>query len=231
MLKPHYLDEYSLKMSNILKMSNAFTINVHFKHLQYEDVKRLKIGDRKRVYEEYLQSNLKKVISILSGYNWELKGTKKRPSGLSVTVPGKVLHKLCKINRIQSIFIDKIKGMRRKPEKPVPEWYSVAARFICQIENQGNGHQTVEEDIFVFKGKSAAEVERKFRKGLKILTAPYLNTDLHGVTWNLLSIDDISPIWETEIDPNGTEVYWKRSEQRFRKKYFWKFGKPIKNFA
>lgn len=123
---------------------------------------------------------------------------------------------------VSSIYITRIAGHRPRPPQAAPlTWYCVRASVVIRVERAKRGNQSTEDRFVLVRACSFEDAKTRLKQQWREYATPYLNSDGRMVSWSLDKVTDIYDTGETEIDPNGTEVYSKLGQRRIRPQYAW----------
>jgi hypothetical protein len=79
------------------------------------------------------------------------------------------------------------------------------------------------EDRFVLvRASSFEDAKKRLKQQWRKYANPNLNSDVKMVRWTLDKIIDVYDTGETEIHPDGTEVYSKLGRRRMRPQNVWR---------
>lgn len=124
---------------------------------------------------------------------------------------------------VRSIHVTRIAGHRRhRLPKTELEWYCVRAFVVIQVERAESGLLNTEDRFMLVRASSFEDAKKRPRRQWREYATPYLNSEGRMVSWHLDRIVDVYQTSETEIDPNGTEVYSKLGHRRMRPGYVWR---------
>jgi hypothetical protein len=154
------------------------------------------------------------------------KSTKKKPQvpyAIEVTGSARKILKIASHPGVSSVYLLKVPGIRRrKPRIPRFNWYCVRADVAIRIEGFTSGMQTVEDRFVIVRASSREDAKKRLRKSWLEYATPYLNSDGRLVSWTFQKVIDVYDICETDIDPDGTEVYSKLARRKIRPETAWK---------
>src|SRR5262245_33415014 len=123
---PHIysLNEYGLRISDLKSIFRKIHVRVYFK--RYGKVRHLsKFSSKERRYKLYerRRSLLKNVLKLKFMGNLKIIGSKVDPHGLEGWLDSKHVHELRNNAYLGDIFINKVKGLRKKLILPKYTWY------------------------------------------------------------------------------------------------------------
>ena len=198
--------------------------------LRYPPVKQFiefKPKERIKKIDKYYKEKLKQLFSLYKFDEFELTGTKKRPTGIKAKVKFNNLEMLGKLEFISKINIDSIDyAIYVKTEvKPVDKYFCVKMTVLIDVEGLLPKKQSMEKRLVLIKAKSSDDAYAKLEKQKDNYSEPYLNTNGRLVRWRIGSFDDC---YETLIDkpqdlnkPEGVEVYSKIKLRSMKTKTVW----------
>jgi hypothetical protein len=148
---------------------------------------------------------------------------------LQVTLPAKEVERLLTLRHAESVWIEKIAGVRRrKADTTEKSYFAVRAIFAIQIEGQTTGLQTYEDRILLVKAADDKHAIRLAKREFRRYESTYLSSAGTFCRWRFEKIIDVCKTWESSIDPNGTEVYSELRDRRMKPEYEWHPGKTMK---
>lgn len=188
-------------------------------------VANLELPDRKKFRDNFLKTNFQKLIDKKYFENYELVGTKRRPSGVKANLSLASILKLTKQSFIDNIFIYQLDGAKEKIDKPKYNFFCVKMTVSIQIEGFTKGMQSFEERYVLVKALSVESAYSKVKKQEKQYAEPYLNSDARLVRWKIESYDDCFATDIKSIDdfnkPEGVEVFSKLSSRKITSDRVW----------
>jgi len=137
------------------------------------------------------------------------------------TLPANEMKPLAARSEVQSIFINRIAGLRRKRQTPCERWFCVWGKVAVQVEGQTRGRVTIEDRFVLVKARGTKGAQRRLSREWRDYATPYLNSDGHAVRWKLVGIEDVYELNDDNIDPHGTEVYSRLRHERMKREYRW----------
>lgn len=145
------------------------------------------------------------------------------PTTLKVRGTARRILELASAAGVRLIYVTQIAGHRRhRSRKTQLEWYCVRALVVIRVERAESGLQNTEDRFMLVRASSFEDAKKHLRKQWREYETPYLNSEGRMVSWHLDRIVDVYQTSETEIDPNGTEVYSKLGHRRMRPRYVWR---------
>jgi hypothetical protein len=123
---------------------------------------------------------------------------------------------------VESIYVTRVAGHRRRSRVSQLTWYCVRALIVIRVEQAAAGLQTTEDRLIVVRASSLNDAKKRLKKKWQEYATPYLNSEGQMVSWSLDKVTDVYDTGETEIDPAGTEVYSKLGQRRMRPEYVWR---------
>ena len=139
------------------------------------------------------------------------------PRKLTVSVPARDVLKLAAAAGVGHVWLSKIAGCRRRaaPRQPL-EWFCVHGLVAIQVEGQTAGMQTVEDRFVLVRAASFEDASRRLRREWRAYAEPYVNPEGELVSWRLERIVDVYSTGETQVRPDGFEVYSRLRQRRIR---------------
>jgi hypothetical protein len=145
------------------------------------------------------------------------------PTNLTVVGPARALPEMARSASVQSVFVSKVPGHRRRRRSPEKDgWFCVRAAVAVRVEGVSRGLQTVEDRFVLVRASDFDDAERRLRSMWREYAEPYLNPQGRMVSWALEEVVDVFDTMETELDPRGTEVYSKLHGRRLRPGLVWR---------
>ncbi len=135
---------------------------------------------------------------------------------------GSELSRLLSARSLDWIQVRDIEGLERVAEEDAgPALFAVRGSVAIQVEGQTRGLQKVEDRIVVVEADSVDDALRRLKAEWRQYAEPYLNGDGQLVRWQLEEVSDVYSLFETELDPSGTEVWSSLRMRRMKKEYEW----------
>jgi hypothetical protein len=145
------------------------------------------------------------------------------PTEIRSVVKARDVLEIAKFSELSSVCVTKIAGMRkRRRSREKDEFFCVRARVAIQVEGSSRGYQSWEDRFVLVRASGFEDAERRLEKQWRQYAAPYINPAGELVRWKLEKVLDVYATRETEIDPEGTEVYSKLGQRRMRREYEWR---------
>lgn len=145
------------------------------------------------------------------------------PSSLTVKGPARRVSALADATGVSLVYVERIAGLRRhRSPKSALKWYCVRAFVVICVERAESGLQNTEDRFLLIRASSFEDAKQRLKKRWREYATRYLNSNGQMVSWQLDRISDVYDTCETEIDPNGTEVYSKLGHRRMRSEYIWR---------
>jgi len=79
----------------------------------------------------------------------------------------------------------------------------------------------IEDRLVLVKAFDASDARRRLRHEWAEYATPYLNPYGSLVRWQLVSVRDVYPLTQDELDPRGTEVYSQLRTEKMKPAYHW----------
>ncbi|MBX3254131.1 MAG: DUF4288 domain-containing protein [Chitinophagaceae bacterium] len=206
---------FSLEDWNIIKEISpdkrmAFA-TIYIKYPDWKTVANLDLPNRKKFRSNLLKTNFQKLIDKNYFDSYEIVGNRQRKSGVKAWLSLASILKLARQSFIESIFIYKLEGAKKKKVAPTYHFYCVKMTVAIQIEGFTTGMQSYEERYVLVKANSVESAYNKVKKQEKKYCEPYLNSDLRLVRWKIESYDDCFATDITNVDefnkPEGVEIF------------------------
>ncbi len=115
---------------------------------------------------------------------------------------------------VRATHIASVEGRSRRRTIDKSEWYCVRGRVCIQVENQERGMQTIEDRFVLVRAESFDNAKQRLAAHWREYGKPYLNNAGLLVRWHLEEVVGICATWESDLDPNGVEVYSDLFERR-----------------
>ena len=226
------LVDYNLTLKQFLRLANT-KVKIDL-DLLWPNEKRFyyyKPEARKERIDRDLQNKFTKLTRILKNIKYELKGTAKRPRGVSIEIYPKSLNLFLNKKIISDIWVREIQGLKKNIKDREQNIYAVKARYAIQFEGIKSGLQTVEENIILIKAFNCKDAEKKYLKNIKYYEGePTLNTNNILFRWKFEKILDICEsleFFDCELNDEGNEIYYNWKDRRMKPEYEWH---PIKKY-
>ncbi|MEO0581746.1 MAG: DUF4288 domain-containing protein [Bacteroidota bacterium] len=187
------LDRYDINEKALKKTNASLVVNLKFK---YPDAELIDSSPKKR------QQKLKK---ILKGYYHEIQtyfpnskplGQPDLFFGAEIQLKYRKLEKVQKLDFIEWIRITEIEGMQKKKEKKTPNYYTVVATLVIDLEGEKKKKLSHEMRMMLVKASSSKAAKKKVKKEIQAYEEPYLNGEGKRVHWRFKEIIDC---YETTI--------------------------------
>jgi len=228
-LNKYNLENFGLTIPQFLKIKKKVSIDIHLKYPKYEKFFPYTAAVRKIKINEILQYEFGKLIKLLPNSDFKIIGSKKSPSGIRITGNFSDFTILINKDFIDSIWIRKISGIRKRKPKREKLWFAVKALFNIQFEGFKGGMNKYEERIILVKAYTHDDAKKVAKKEFHEYSYIYLNTDKIMVRWNyerILATYE-ADIYKDKLDPTGTEVFSEFKYRKLRPEYEWH---PIKKY-
>lgn len=221
------LDRYGLEIGDLKALGDRqVKVSASLRGIPYEPLFPLPPAERNRRLKEHLETALERVRSRWPGGPIRL-GNATLPWSFDSVVPARELPRILRFRELRSVFVRKVQGLRKRPERKPLEWYAVRARIVIQIEDWEKGMETVEDRIVLVQARSFEDAERRLEPEWKQYAEPYLNPNGEMVRWQFEEVVDVYAIGSLELDPKGTEVYSSFRNRRVRPGMAWRPRKAL----
>jgi len=164
-------------------------VTAYLKYPAWKLISNIPLKDRKKLINNFLQVNFKKLLSKKQFETFELIGTKNKPAGIKARISLTALKKLAQLSFISSIDIETLEGAKQKTEKALNKFFCVKMTVAIQVEGVTSGIQDYEERYVLVKAKSFDDAYKKVAKEEKEYGEPYINTNARLVRWKIESYD------------------------------------------
>jgi Domain of unknown function (DUF4288) len=220
----HNLNCYGLALTDLPALGDRpVEISGSLRGLPLEPLLPFSPAERKKRLKEHLEDAIERIRARWPSGVFEIRDHQELPWDFDAVLPARALPRLLRSRELSSLFIHKIQGLRRKPEKKELSWYAVRGRVAIQVEGQTQGLQEVEDRIVVVRAHSFEDAERRLRPNWEEYAEPYLNSKGEMVRWQLEEIVDVYQVGDLEkFDPKGTEVYSRLTQRRVRPDAVWR---------
>ncbi len=216
------LDRYGLALTDLPTLEDRpVEISASLRGIPYEPLFPLPPAERNRRLKEHLETALERVRDRWPGGAIRPR-SEELPWNFDSVVPARELPRILRFHQLNSVFVKKIQGLRKRPERKPMQWYAVRARVVIQVEDQTRGMQSVEDHIVLVQARSFEDAERRLQPEWEQYAEPYLNPNGEMVRWQLEEIVDVYEIGTIDLDPKGTEVYSRLSQRRVRPGAVWR---------
>ena len=216
------LDDYGLTLKELLALKDRLIkIKAHICYADRKPLFQYPPDIRKRKLGDIENEVFNKLIEIWPTTDFEIIGTKSKPSGISGKIKAEDLKKLLNKKLVEHIWIEEIDGYKKLSFQKEELWFAVKANFAIQIEGQCRGYQDIEERIMIVKAYDCTDAKKRVLKNFKGYGEPYLNKYGEMVRWHFDEVVDVYEMNEDSIDPKGTEVYSQFKRRRMKPEYEW----------
>jgi len=205
--------------------------------LQYPDPMQfiaLEPKERVKQIDLTFKENQKRLIALKLFDQYELKGNKRRPTGVKAMISFNKLHELDQLEYVGGITVKSVSGARLKRKKTArvkQRYFCVKMTVVIEVEGVLATKESIEERFVLIKAKSFEDAYEQLEKQKDAYADPYLNSDGRFVRWRIESFDDC---FSTDIftqsdinDPVGVEVYSKLKSRKTKRSTSW--NGPEKN--
>jgi len=225
------LEDFGLTISQFLKIKKKVSVKINLRYPKYDKFYVYSPVDRRKKINEVLKKEYDSLVKILPNIKFKKNVIKKGIRSIEIELLASSVKLFENRKFIESIWIDKIQGLRKKKKKREKLWYAVRANFSIQIEGFKGGLQQYEDRIIVVKAYNHEDAEKVAEKEFKeYCDNPYLNTDLRMVRWHYEKITDVYEmlsVYKDKFNQSGTEVYSKFRMRKLKPEYEWH---PIKKY-
>jgi hypothetical protein len=147
----------------------------------------------------------------------------KLPHSLSFHGPAHEILAIAAADGVRSVHVAKVAGYRRPPKRKSPSrWYCVRALVVIRVEQARAGLQNTEDRFVLVRASSSEDAKKRLRHQWQEYATPYLNSEGRMASWSLDKVIDVYDTGESELDPDGVEVYSKLGKRRMRPEYVWR---------
>lgn len=219
------LDRYGLTLPDLKALGDRpVELSASLRGIPYEPLFPLPPAERNRRLKEHLKISLDRLRSRWPGGPIRPR-SEDLPWNFDSVIPARELPRIVRFRELKSVFVKKIQGLRKRPERKSLQWYAVRARIVIQIEDQTRGLQSVEDRIVLVQARSFEDAERRLQPKWEQYAEPYLNPNGEMVRWQLKEVVDVYEIGTLDLDPKGTEVYSRLTQRRVRPGAVWRSRK------
>ncbi len=144
------------------------------------------------------------------------------PVEIAATVPARNVPKVARMAAVERVEIRSRLGLQ-SPRSPahVTSWFCIRERVVVQVESQRRGFQTVEDRFVLVRARSHAAARIKAITEARQYARPYLNSDGLLVRWQLESVVAVGYVYDSDLSPEGSEVFSALRNRRIRKTSEW----------
>ena len=216
------LDRYGLEIGDLKALGDRpVEVSASFRGIPFEPLFPLPPAERTRRLKEHLETALKRVRA-----RWPGGVIRPRSEGLpwhfDAVVPVHELPRIVRFRELSSVFVKRIQGLRKRPERKPLRWYAVRARIVIQVEDRTRGMESVEDRIVLVQARSFEDAERRLQPEWEKYAEPSLNSNGEMVRWQFEEVVDVYEIGALDLDPKGTEVYSRLTQRRVRSGAAWR---------
>ena len=212
-MKIYGLEKYEIREIELktIHSESVFDIKILTNYFQDLDILRpLNPKERRLFIRQKSRENLKILLKDYPREKYTLIGTKIKPRGILGQLTGKQILKLQNNSAVDQIIIEKAGELKElKPQKE-EQYFSVQGLFAIKVEgfDYTNSIKFTEERIILVKAlDSDTAIQKANIEFKKYSDFEYLNSDFRLTRWDFIEIMDVYEVDETEIDPNGTEIF------------------------
>lgn len=219
------LDPYRLKPGDLRRLGETpVEISLSLRPPDFEALFPFPPAERNEKLGEYLHGRLERVRARWPGWQGAPivpRGDDRLPWNSDSVVAARDIPRILRFPELQGVYVDRIRGLRKRPEPRRLSFYAVRTRVALQVEGQTSGQQTVEDRIVLLRAWSFEDAEKRCQREQRLYEQPFLNGEGERVRWHTEEIVDVYDLGETEIDPKGTEVYSRLSRRRMKPEFEW----------
>lgn len=198
---------------------------IRLKYIGLKKVIDLTPKERLAAIDSFFRENFSKLLNAGVISDYEVMGTKKRPTGVKTNIAVKDIERISRFRFVESITTVTKKPVKQITAPAVWGYYCVKMTVVIQIEGFTNGMQSYEERYVLVKARSFNEAYYKAERRAGKYAEPYLNSDGRLVRWKVERYDDcfITDIADvSELDkPEGVEVFSVLKSRRLTKERAW----------
>jgi hypothetical protein len=218
----HGLDRYNLDLTDLKALGDRqVEISAALRGIPYEPLFPLLPAERNRRLKEHLETALERLRARWPGGPIRPR-SEDLPWNFDTVVPARKLPRIVRFRELNYVFVNRIQGLRKRPERKPLQWYAVRARIVIQVEDQTRGMQSVEDRIVLVQARSSEDAERRLQPEWEKYAEPYLNPNGEMVRWQFKEVVDVYEIGTLDLDPKGTEVYSRLTQRRVRPETVWR---------
>lgn len=173
---------------------------------------------KKKLRNDYIS-----VTSKLTGYDFELIGTRIKPRGIKLRGDDKIINSILRLKSVEKSLSTGLSG-KKLNTKIEESYFCFKVIFQIQIEGKTKGFQTYEERFMLVKADNWKKAEVKLIKEFKDREEPYLNSDGQMVRWKFESIEESYHTFindKSEFD-NPVEVFSRLRIRKLKKESIWR---------
>ena len=209
-MKIYGLEKYEIRKIELktIHSESVFDIKILINYFQDLDILRpLNPKERRLFIRQKSRENLKTLLKDYPSEKYTLIGTKIKPRGILGQLTGKQILELQNNSGIDQIIIKKAGELKPQKEE---QYFSVQGLFAIIVEgfDYTDSIRFTEERIILVKAlDSETAIQKANIEFKKYSDFEYLNSDFRITRWDFIEIMDVYEVDETEIDPNGTEIF------------------------
>jgi len=218
------LDGFGIKLAELRRLRCSIKVHVRLRAFDATAaVARLAVAERHPFLRRRATRWVRRLKAAFPVSAWKVRlGNREMPVALDGRIEPRHVSRLVRQAGVETVTITSIPGCRRRRAGAVKGWwFCVRALVAIQIEGQRVGLQSVEDRFVLVRARSAEEARRRLRRQWREYAKPYLNHLGELVRWRLEKVTDTYETVESELDPNGVEVYSRLSNRRMRNEFVW----------
>lgn len=215
------LNDFGISLPQLLRLKDrAIEVRMGLRRMNHERLFPYAPEARRRKIEAWARRMYRTVRERWPSRVIHRIGPTRYPYGFTSRLAARELRRCLRIPEVDTIWLVRIQGIRKRRLLPEIGWYAVKVRSAVQVEGCRRGFQTYEESVYLVKARSdqraRRKIERKFAE-----QARYLNLRGEQVRWHLEKVLNVDNLIDRDISPEGTEVYWELKKRRMRREYEW----------
>jgi hypothetical protein len=224
------LADWNLTMESLSSLDNAAVAHISLSWPNLELLTSFSPSKRKGLISIHLRQAFAKLKKRLRGMRFLKIGSNHRPTGVNITLPLHLLPELLAAEEVSGIMIYTISGLEQTPENEQEAFWSVKARFACQIEGRIKGMQMYEDRVLLVKAQSDEEAQSKLLPSFKAYATPYLNAKGELVRWQFEEFLETEMLYSPSLDAaaneeGGVEAYSHLRRRKLQPNLVWNPGR------
>jgi hypothetical protein len=223
--RPHVLglDDFRLNLTQLTRLGDKpVRLSVQLVGRSVAALRHLRPTLRDATLREALANQLVRLRRRFPQVEFVSRGKRKPSWTIDGVLPARHVHELASTPEVSHVHLDTIEGRRKKPRRQGPRWFCVWGVVAVQIEERIKGLITLEDRLVLVRAQDEDDAQSKLQREWSRYAKPYLNPDGYLVRWQLVNVRDVYELFESTIDPRGTEVFSRLRTARLRPEHRWR---------
>jgi hypothetical protein len=216
------LDDYQLSPTDLRRLGGkSVRFSVQLTGIKLSTLLHLRPKRRDAKLRATLKQQFQRLDRLFPEADLKSRDRQRGSWTLDGTLPARRIGAFTSRPEVQDVTIQSIDGKRRILRRPTLGWFCVWGLVAIQIEGRTKGKVDIEDRLVLVKAYNAKDARRRLGREWAKYAMPYLNPHGYLVRWQLVSVRDVYPLMQDELDPRGTEVYSRLRTEKMKPAYRW----------